>query len=564
MARSTVSLSQIYWLLLMAVLVAGCRTQPPPTPTPLLLFATATPAPTGAAGLPTPTLVAPTSLPATATPTLPPLPTATPSPIIPPTFTPFPTVTPVLATPTPIKPYAVIDSPQGSLNVRPGPGLNYVPVLGGYNNGAVVDIIGKQYSPDGELWWLIPFVGGPFGQGWIYAGYTTAYNTGEVPWVNPPPLPPTPTPTLPPIPHAIIDSPDGFVYVRSGPGLNYPSTLGTINNGFVVDLIGKQYSTDNELWWLIPFTPSTSGQGWIYAKHTIARYTSRVPWVTAPPTPAATPVTTATPTSTTTPTLVTWRVSGRVVEAGTNQPVAGATVNARLGNDGSVLTAATDGNGQFILTGYAHDDGNLVLTISAPNFRQQIITAGPTTPRFYNFPAIELVREQSPPITWTINGRVIEQGTAAPIPGAQVEAILGESGVRLNTGTNANGDFSMSGQAPDMGLLTVNVTAAGYESYSITPNQTAPRTYNLGAIQLASLITNCRYESVLQVNQSSALSRLLSLGFTAVVTQPVNVAGDPALVDLVLTQEPPPPSPDQLVRLDCATSIRLGVGVSGP
>ncbi|HSH12326.1 MAG TPA: SH3 domain-containing protein, partial [Desulfurivibrionaceae bacterium] len=187
------------WLLPLLVLLVGCRTQPPPTPTPVLLFITMTPSPTGMAALPSATPTEAAGLPPAATATLPPWPTLTPAPGLAPTSTPIPTVTPISVTPTgPTQPYAIINSPQGSVNVRSGPGMIYGPPLGGYNNGARVDIVGRQYSPEGELWWLVPFTPSLSGQGWIYAAYTSAYNTDGVPWVTAPPLPPPPTPTFPP------------------------------------------------------------------------------------------------------------------------------------------------------------------------------------------------------------------------------------------------------------------------------------------------------------------------------------------------------------------------------
>ena len=85
--------------------------------------------------------------------------------------------------------------------------------------------------------------------------------------------------------------------------------------------------------------------------------------------------------------------------------------------------------------------------------------------------------------------------------------------------------------------------------------------YELPNIQLSPLNENCRYESVLDVAQSSGISRLQSLGFTTIITAAIGVIDNQAVVDLILTQEPEPPRPDQLVNLGCTVPIKLGVGV---
>jgi hypothetical protein len=195
----------------------------------------------------------------------------------------------VTATPLP-NPRVVAASPDGSLNVRSGPGVAYQPPLGTYNNGAVAEVIGKQKDAAGELWWLIRFSAGINNQGWVYARFTEAENVADVPWVTAPPLPtavpvtPEPTPTA----HALIDSPDGFVTVRLGPGRIYEPSLGAYNNGATVVVIGKQFDAEERgLWCLIPFPASPTGQGWIVANFTVARAVDNVPWIMPGPPPRA-------------------------------------------------------------------------------------------------------------------------------------------------------------------------------------------------------------------------------------------------------------------------------------
>jgi hypothetical protein len=341
--------------------------------------------------------------------------------------------------------------------------------------------------------------------------------------------------------------------------------LGAYDNGVVVNVLGKQFSPERELWWLIPFAGSADGRGWVYADFTTAYSVDQVPWITAPPLPTATltPTPTASPTVTPTPTppVVLWRITGRVVDGGTGQPLVGALVNAWLGQGGAGQPVTTGPDGRFEITAQAPDDGNLRLTIAAEGYLQESLTAGPVSPRVYNFLAIELVPAQTPTVPWSISGRVIDTDTGQVVPEARVEAILGTDAVRIETVTDAGGQFSMHGEARDAGFLTLNVTAGGYQPQVITLNQSPSRVYTLPDIELIPLNRRCRYESVLQIPAMSALSRLQFLGFTALITQPVTTDNDQSLVGLVLNQEPEPPPPDQLVKLACDLPITLGVGV---
>ena len=553
-----VSIITVVTLFVLGLLLAGCGGPPGTIPATNLVFVTITPSSPGEVDTPPQTFATP--------PVITSAPTASLTPFVAitslPTFTPIATLPSapslIVLTPTPTySPYAIIDSPGGFLNVRQGPGLTYGTPLGTYSNGAKVEVIGKQYSPEGELWWLIPFVGGPQGRGWIFADYTIAYNVDQVPWVNPSiPLPPTVIiipPKLPPVPEAIIDSPSGFVVVRSGPGGIYNS-VGTYRNGTIVDILGKQFSKSDELWWLIYFPSVPYEEGWVYANYTVSKYTEGVPWVSAPPTP--TPTTTAVPTG---QVVVNWTITGRVVDQATAQPVIGASIRAELGTDGLALLTVTDSSGNFSMTASARNSGDLKLTITASGYADRVVTAGPRSPRVYDFPTIDLTPITPPAITWAIMGRVTEIGTTNPIPGAAVEAILGDDGVRIGTATEVNGQFSMSGEASDRGSLTVNITADGYQPNSFISDQTGSRIYNLNDLQLVPLAGSCAYESVINLPEASALAQLQTLSFTSVMTAAVAV-GDQNLVGKVLSQQPNPPPEGQSSRLSCQIPISLGIG----
>jgi hypothetical protein len=525
-------------LLIVAGLVAGCDLfAPSPTPTLVSSFVTTTPT--------SPTL----SL--TATPTITPTSTTSPATPLPPDY-----------------PHAVINH-AGGLFVRPGPGLAYNPPLGRYDDQAVVTIIGQAYSPqDGELWWLIPFVG-PQSEGWIYANYTTAYNVEDVPWVLSPPLPPAPTPSPSPprstatstsSPYVIVDSYRGFVEVRAGPGDNY-DFLGRYNNGTTLDLIGQQYSTQNRLWWVIRRSGDSYREGWIPADQTRDYNAYNVRWVPAPPTPTSPPPTltlTPTPTPTTNP-FVTWSVTGRLIDATNGRPIAGASITANLGNDGTQRTLTSDATGQFSVSATARNDGNLFLSITANGYNSKSLTDSPRSPRTYNLGEIPLLAVPPAKVTWRIAGRVTELGTSTPIAGARVDALLGDETFLIGGVTTNNGDFLIEGEAEDTGSLQLTITAEGYETQTFAFPPRTPRDYSLLDLQLTPLPNSCTYRSVLNLLEAQALAELQSLRFTNVTTRAVS-AGSPPQVGVVLEQLPTPPAAGQSQRLDCQTAVRLGIG----
>jgi len=115
--------------------------------------------------LPTP-IPTPTPLPPTATPTLTPTPTPTPTPTL--TPTPTPTVTPTeTPTPTPTPAYARVQAPEkyGGLVIRAGPGFSYK-IIGGAQNGQVLEVLGDETKADNYLWVKVK-VPGTDEVGWV-------------------------------------------------------------------------------------------------------------------------------------------------------------------------------------------------------------------------------------------------------------------------------------------------------------------------------------------------------------------------------------------------------------
>jgi PKD repeat protein/uncharacterized protein YraI len=92
--------------------------------------------------------------------------------------TPTPTATAQPGTPT--------ATATTDLNIRGGPGTDY-PVLGLLRAGQSAEITGV--SPD-QGWWQIKFSGAADERGWVSARYVSAENTGDVPVVQSPSLPP--------------------------------------------------------------------------------------------------------------------------------------------------------------------------------------------------------------------------------------------------------------------------------------------------------------------------------------------------------------------------------------
>ncbi len=442
--------------------------------------------------------ITPTFTPATPTPTS----TATPSPTVTPTptTTPSPTPTPTI-TPTPnLTPHAIINSPSGSLNIRNGPGSVYNPPLGVYENGAVVDVLGRQYDSKRDLWWLIPFAGGQNGQGWIYAGLTSSANVDNLPWITAPPTPtPSPVPTPQP-PVAIINSPDGFLQVKRGPGAFYDPPWGAYNNGALVNIIGKQYSAEGELWWLIPFEISPVGQGWVYAKYTLPQNVAAVPWVNLP---------TAVPGQLLIPTPIY-----------INQP-----------------TPPIYG--------------------TPPPIYEPL----PATPMYNTPPPVYDPSPATPffGVEWAVAGRVVNSISGQPLANIPLEVQLGQSNLRQRATTNTNGEFSLLGSAPNEGDLIIKIAASGYTEKILTAGPVNPRTYYFEKIELNPL--NCLYENLLELPQDWAMARLHTLGFTNINLQAVSLAGKPAMRNHVMTQSPQPPADvQQSTPLKCDAPIILGIG----
>jgi uncharacterized protein YraI len=188
----------------------------------------------------TPNTSAPTSLPATITPTPAVAFTDTPLP-------PKPTHTPIL----------VDGTLTTQVNVRSGPAISAAS-LGLLNSGGKVRILSKDGSGS---WYQILYPSGPQGLGWVAAQYVHVAEGAAIPFEN------TPTPA----------GPSGRVMqklnVRSGPATTF-SSLGMLDADALVPLTGKNAGAS---WFQIAYASGPGGRGWVTAQYIQTDAASRLP-----------------------------------------------------------------------------------------------------------------------------------------------------------------------------------------------------------------------------------------------------------------------------------------------
>ena len=146
-------------------------------------------------------------------------------------------------------------------SIRSGPGTNY-PVYGAFLGSATAQAVGV--SEDGQ-WYAISVPVAPGGAGWVSALYSLPQDTENLPVLPAPPVPPT-LELVPPGPDdpqatALIE-----VYVRTGPGEQYPA-YGIALTGANARVIGK---SEDGLWLVVRIDPDIvgAGYGWVAAAYT--------------------------------------------------------------------------------------------------------------------------------------------------------------------------------------------------------------------------------------------------------------------------------------------------------
>lgn len=223
-----------------------------------------------------------------------PEPTAVPPTAVPPTSVP-PTEVPAEATPVPDpayfenEPVAVVPAGEAgkpmvtaayNTAIFSGPGTNYV-VYGAFLGSATA--IATGVSADGK-WYAISVPVAPDGNGWVSALYVLPENTSGLPVLAAPPVPPT-VAIVPPAEGDPQATALANVYVRTGPGTNYPA-YGIAQAGTTARVIGK---SEDGLWWVVRIDPKVvgAGYGWVEGAYTQASNTESVTVIATPEAPTA-------------------------------------------------------------------------------------------------------------------------------------------------------------------------------------------------------------------------------------------------------------------------------------
>ncbi len=165
------------------------------------------------------------------------------------------------------------------------------------------------------------------------------------------------------------------------------------------------------------------------------------------------------------------RIIGAVADASTNLAIAGATISIV----DTTYSSATDGQGQFILSGI--DAGELKIQISAPGYLMAnalvLAPAGSTI----DLGVVNLPKVIASGST-ALMGSVVDRHTSAPIIGASV--MMSASG--LQTLTDNNGAFLLEGISG--GDVVIDISAGGYQQLSLKTTTVANATVNIGSVEL--------------------------------------------------------------------------------
>ena len=165
---------------------------------------------------------------------------------------PAPAGTPPPGAPVAVVPSATPGQPAGvalyNTAIMSGPGTSYV-LYAALLGGSSVQVVGK--SSDSQ-WWVISVPPAPNGQGWVPAAFLSTSDTGSVPVIATPPVPPT-TDLVPPGPNDPQATTIANTYVRTGPGPEYPA-YGIAQSGKTGWVIG---TSEDGAWWVVRTRPQS-------------------------------------------------------------------------------------------------------------------------------------------------------------------------------------------------------------------------------------------------------------------------------------------------------------------
>jgi len=208
-------------------------------------------------------------------------PTQAPTATLPP---PGPTLDPnlpvaVVPTPNPGEPSATANYNTGIFS---GPGENYV-FYAAFLGSSTARVIGVS---EDSAWWVISVPPAPNGQGWVSAAWVTVSATEGVPVVPTPPVPPT-TELVPPGPDDPQATALANVFVRTGPGANFPA-YGIALTGANAWVIGV---SEDGAWWVVRLNPENvgAGYGWVMAQYTQSSNVENVQIIATPEAPVTIP-----------------------------------------------------------------------------------------------------------------------------------------------------------------------------------------------------------------------------------------------------------------------------------
>jgi uncharacterized protein YraI len=380
-----------------------------------------------------------------------------------------------------------------NVNLRSGPSQQY-PVYGVLSGGQTAKLVG--ISTD-KSYYAVEFPLAATGNAWVDAEFATVSGADNLPVLEAPPVPPTAdfVPPQPGDPQVIARQ---EVYVRSGPGTNYPP-YGIAEDGARGLAIG--ISEDGN-WWAVRINPEVVGVGfgWVAAtlvdeenipENPIVIKATEPPQYVAPPPPAE-----GAPTATATD-YVNVR-SG----PGTNYPV---LFVAAPGATGEISGKDADGawwqvkvSTQYSSSGLAWASASYVSTKNAENVPvAEAPTVPPTNPNPPSGSYACVLVSQSP-----VDGTVMQPGTA-------FDAAWEVQNVGTDTWTVADSTVTKLGVAVDQPLSDVDSMPLSQDvapgaSYLVTVSMTAPGTAGQFGEYWSIMMNNelvCYFYNVIQVQE---------------------------------------------------------------
>lgn len=199
-------------------------------------------------------------------------------------------------------------------------------------------------------------------------------------------------------------------------------------------------------------------------------------------------------------------ISGQVVDAVTNAPLAGVTLSVGVGN----ITTTTANDGRFSVSGIAAGAYSLSFTrlgYTTKSIAAVLVTAGATA----DLQIVTLIKAAS---AVSIFGKVSDSVTSQPIVGASVTVL----GVNANATTDSTGSYRIEGLT--IGSATLRFSAVGYASSAVV------RSFDsLGAFQVDAALSAGQGSSVSISKLTSDQAQYAAYAQTALLIEVANSGG---------------------------------------